>query len=128
MTQTADMVTINNPVRDEPAHAVPRLRVGYLTTAYPAVSHTFIRREIEELERRGHEVVRFSIRRSGSTLVDPADARESQRTHYVLEQGSASLLAAPPASAPPLPAVARAGPPRSRCHARGARGRGRRGP
>ncbi len=69
------------------------LRLAYLTTAYPEVSHTFIRREILELARRGHEVLRIAIRTPTSELVDALDRDERGRTHYVLE-GTAALLGA----------------------------------
>lgn len=97
MTQTADIAEVRASVRQESSGATqtrPRLRIAYLTTAYPAVSHTFIRREVEELTRRGHEVVRLSIRRSAGELVDSADREEAGKTHYVLEQGAVSLLGA----------------------------------
>ena len=40
------------------------MRIAYLVNQYPAVSHTFIRREILALEKQGHEVLRISIRGS----------------------------------------------------------------
>jgi glycosyltransferase involved in cell wall biosynthesis len=61
------------------------LRLAYLTTAYPEVSHTFIRREILELVRRGHEVLRIAIRTPSSQLVDGLDRAERTHTRYVLE-------------------------------------------
>jgi colanic acid/amylovoran biosynthesis glycosyltransferase len=67
------------------------LRIAYLTTAYPEVSHTFIRREILELARRGHEVLRIAIRRPTSELVDPLDRAERERTRYVLASPPAVL-------------------------------------
>jgi glycosyltransferase involved in cell wall biosynthesis len=69
------------------------LRLAYLTTAYPEVSHTFIRREILELERRGHRVLRLSIRPPATTLVDALDLPERARTVYVLSQPLAVILA-----------------------------------
>jgi len=60
------------------------MRIAYLTTAYPEVSHTFIRREILELERRGHDVLRLSVRTPTSRLVDPRDLAEQPRTEVVL--------------------------------------------
>ena len=39
-----------------------RVRIAYLTNRYPAVSHSFIRREIEAIEAEGTEVYRFSVR------------------------------------------------------------------
>ena len=70
------------------------LRLAYLTTAYPEVSHTFIRREILELARRGHEVLRIAIRTPTSELVDPLDRAERTRTAYVLESAPGVLGAA----------------------------------
>ena len=65
------------------------MRIAYLTTAYPEVSHTFIRREIHELERRGHDVLRLSVREPTSRLVDERDAAERPRTQYLLAQRGA---------------------------------------
>ncbi len=75
-----------------PASDAP-LRIAYLTTAYPEVSHTFIRREILELARRGHDVLRIAIRTPTSELVDPLDREERKRTVYVLESAPAVLRA-----------------------------------
>lgn len=69
------------------------MRLAYLTTAYPEVSHTFIRREIVELARRGHDVLRVSVRTPSSSLVDPRDIEERERTHYLLADRVALLLA-----------------------------------
>jgi colanic acid/amylovoran biosynthesis glycosyltransferase len=70
------------------------MRLAYLTTIYPAVSHTFIRREILELERRGHEVHRFAVRASTSPLVDPGDLAEFSRTLHLLGPGRSRLVSA----------------------------------
>jgi colanic acid/amylovoran biosynthesis glycosyltransferase len=58
------------------------MRIAYLTTTYPAVSHTFIRRELREMERRGHTILRLAIRPSGSPLYDPIDKEEALKTLY----------------------------------------------
>jgi colanic acid/amylovoran biosynthesis glycosyltransferase len=60
------------------------MRIAYLVNAYPAVSHSFVRREIAALEAAGHSIVRVSVRRSGSPLVDPADRAEAERTTVLL--------------------------------------------
>lgn len=65
-------------------------RIAYLTTQYPSVSHTFIRREIEGLEALGYSILRLSIR-PGSAVVDPADEAEAARTHHCLSQPRALL-------------------------------------
>lgn len=69
-----------------------RLRLAYLTTEYPKVSHTFIRREILELERRGHDVVRLSIRMPSAPLVDPSDREEQKLTYAVLGESRVRLI------------------------------------
>jgi colanic acid/amylovoran biosynthesis glycosyltransferase len=40
----------------------PPLRVAYLVSQYPALSHTFIEREIAALRAGGVEVSTFSVR------------------------------------------------------------------
>jgi len=67
------------------------VRLAYLCNLYPAVSHSFVRREIEAVERAGHEVYRFSIRRPHADLKDPADCREAERTEVVLDEGAFRL-------------------------------------
>ena len=72
------------------------MRLAYLTTTYPEVSHTFIRREIRELERLGYEVERLSIRETPNALVDPLDLAEVERTYYCLPRLRRELLRALP--------------------------------
>jgi len=76
---------------DAPFTAARVLTLGYFTNQYPAVSHTFIRREIRELECRGHAVHRFAIRPGDDALVDPQDIEEQGRTHYILGHGALRL-------------------------------------
>jgi glycosyltransferase involved in cell wall biosynthesis len=64
----------------------PILSIAYLTTTYPAVSHTFIRRELLEIERRGHKVTRLALRKSKISLVDPSDLEEERKTFYFMSQ------------------------------------------
>jgi colanic acid/amylovoran biosynthesis glycosyltransferase len=68
------------------------VRLAYLCNLYPAVSHSFVRREIEGVERAGHEVHRFSLRPARSDLKDEADIDEARRTEAVLAQGPGRLL------------------------------------
>ena len=63
-----------------------RLRIAYLAPEYPKPSHTFIRREILELERRGHVVLRLSIRDTSGSVVDSADREEAAKTISCLKQ------------------------------------------
>ena len=69
-------------------------RIGYLVNQYPKVSHTFIRREILELEARGVQVFRYAIRGFADVLVDEADALERRRTAYLLGGGWRTCAAA----------------------------------
>jgi glycosyltransferase involved in cell wall biosynthesis len=68
------------------------VRLAYLCNLYPAVSHSFVRREIEGVEAAGHEVYRFSLRPPRADLRDEADIREAARTEVVLDQGALSLF------------------------------------
>jgi colanic acid/amylovoran biosynthesis glycosyltransferase len=66
------------------------LKVAYLINQYPKVSHTFIRREIQALEKRGLEVARFSVRPPGA-LIDASDKEEAARTRVLLASGWEAL-------------------------------------
>jgi colanic acid/amylovoran biosynthesis glycosyltransferase len=59
------------------------VRVGYFTNKYPAVSHTFIRREIQAIGELGVTVSRYALR-ADEYLVDPEDKKEKGQTRYVL--------------------------------------------
>lgn len=61
------------------------MRIAYLVSQYPAVSHTFIRREVKQLRALGHLVETFSVRRpSDLAKLSPADQSEATGTWYVL--------------------------------------------
>ncbi len=68
------------------------VQIAYLVNQYPKVSHSFIRREIAELEACGIQVARFAIRTCASELVDEADQLELKKTRYILDIGIAGLL------------------------------------
>jgi colanic acid/amylovoran biosynthesis glycosyltransferase len=69
------------------------VKLGYLTSQYPAPSHTFIRREVEALERRGLRVHTFSVRPPAlPTPVCPEDARAARRTSSILPVRPLRLL------------------------------------
>jgi colanic acid/amylovoran biosynthesis glycosyltransferase len=68
------------------------MRIAYLVNQYPKVSHSFIRREILALERRGFEIMRISLRGWNEGLVDDDDKLERERTRYVLRDGVLGLL------------------------------------
>jgi colanic acid/amylovoran biosynthesis glycosyltransferase len=68
------------------------LKIAYLVNEYPKVSHSFIRREIQALERQGLEVLRIALRGWEGPLPDEEDQRERARSLYVLRGGSRSLI------------------------------------
>ena len=87
------------------AAAAAPTRVAYLVNHYPAVSHTFIRREILALERLGIEVQRIALRGWEGALADAVDLRERERTRFVLREGAFALLGAVVAQALTRPAA-----------------------
>lgn len=74
------------------------MRVAYLINQYPKVSHSFIRREIQALERAGVDVVRIALRgwddAGVDATADASDVAEKQKTRYVLQGGVRGLLVA----------------------------------
>ncbi|MDO9356125.1 MAG: glycosyltransferase [Solirubrobacteraceae bacterium] len=71
------------------------LRVAYITGAYPAVSHTFIDREIQSLRGRGVHVETITLRSvPPEDLLTEHDREEAARTFRVLPPSPARLLAA----------------------------------
>jgi glycosyltransferase involved in cell wall biosynthesis len=69
------------------------IRVAYLTSQYPATSHTFIRREVAALRKLGVEIDTFSIRPpSASEMQDEELRSEALGTFTVLRQPLTNLL------------------------------------
>ena len=68
------------------------MHVAYLVNMYPKGSHTFIRREILEVERQGITVERFALRGWDSNPVDPTDREELAKTRHTLRDGLLPLL------------------------------------
>lgn len=68
-------------------------RLAYLCSCYPAVSHTFILREIEGLQKQGVEVHPFSMR-PGHILEGASDFEKQQlaETWCILGQGLVAVL------------------------------------
>jgi colanic acid/amylovoran biosynthesis glycosyltransferase len=58
------------------------LRIAYLTTHYPGVTHTFITREILALRELGHEVATFAIN-AESDVLSEVDRAEAAATRYL---------------------------------------------
>lgn len=70
------------------------MKIAYVLNSYPQPSHSFIRREIQALERQGISVLRLAMRPGSAPLVDPGDQAEADRTQYVLQAGPLRLLLA----------------------------------
>lgn len=68
------------------------MKLAYLVNTYPRASHTFIRREIQALERLAVPVHRFAMRSDRDALIEAGDIAEDYRTEHVLEAGVFRLL------------------------------------
>lgn len=91
MSSTALLATLDAPT-DTPN--LSALKVAYLVNQYPQPSHSFIRREMAALEALGAQVIRFTLRRGTTQLVDPRDQLDAERTRAVLDTGALGLLIA----------------------------------
>jgi len=56
------------------------------------VSHSFIRREIQALERQGFHIQRIALRGWEDELVDAEDIREREQTQFVLKSGLVNMV------------------------------------
>lgn len=71
------------------------MRVAYVCSRYPAVSHTFVLREVLALRRSGVEVDTFSIRRADpADVLAPADREALDTTFAILPPRPARLALA----------------------------------
>ncbi|MCU1373659.1 MAG: glycosyltransferase family 4 protein [Actinomycetia bacterium] len=69
------------------------LRVAYLVSRYPAVSHTFIQREVTALRATGAEVHTFSVRAAAAAdALSAADRDAAATTTALLPASPADLL------------------------------------
>jgi colanic acid/amylovoran biosynthesis glycosyltransferase len=69
-------------------------RLAYLVGRYPAVSHTFITREVLGLRARGLDLDTYSIWRTAEDeLLSPTDHEEAARTHVVLPPSQPWVMA-----------------------------------
>ncbi len=69
------------------------MKIAYLCSEYPAVSHTFVLREVNALRRLGAEIATFSIRRArADQLLAQADRVAFQSTYAILPPRWGRLL------------------------------------
>jgi len=73
----------------------PGVRLAYLTTHYPALSHTFILREVAALRRLGVEVHTISLRRASGEHLLSRENRDAHHSTYAIRPARVrGLLAA----------------------------------
>ena len=71
------------------------MKLGYLVSRYPAVSHTFIMREVVALRAHGFDVDTFTVRAAKKEdLLADADRAEAGRTTAILPAGPLRLIGA----------------------------------
>lgn len=70
--------------------------LGYLVSRYPAISHTFILREVSRLRALGHTIFTASINPPDRALqkMDAAERREAEATYCVKADGARGAAAA----------------------------------
>jgi colanic acid/amylovoran biosynthesis glycosyltransferase len=82
-------------VSAERRQSAPVPKLGYLCGQYPAVSHTFVLREVSALRRRGLEIDTFSIRRASTEhLLAKVDREAYESTFAILPPRWSRLLGA----------------------------------
>jgi glycosyltransferase involved in cell wall biosynthesis len=71
-------------------------RLAYLVSTYPAISHTFILREVRHLRALGQEIVTASVNRPDRPVeaMDPHERQEAAATYCVKADGVRGALAA----------------------------------
>ena len=76
--------------------ASPFIRMGYLVSQYPAVSHTFILREVQALREKGFDIHVASINPAdrGASGLTAEEREERQNTFYVKRAGMWGVLRA----------------------------------
>jgi glycosyltransferase involved in cell wall biosynthesis len=73
----------------------PGKKIAYLCSLYPAISHTFVLREVEALRRLGIDVETFSIHRAApEQLLAHADHEAFSSTYAILPPDWKTMLAA----------------------------------
>jgi colanic acid/amylovoran biosynthesis glycosyltransferase len=88
--QTAESTSQADPNR----RVAPIPKIAYLCTRYPAVSHTFVLREVNALRRLGVEIATFSVRRAAPEhMLAEADRIAAESTYAILPPRWSALLA-----------------------------------
>ncbi len=67
------------------------MKLAYFINQYPGISHSFIRREIQALERGGAEVFRYAIRPSKDEVIAQEDFDENAKTRHIITAGAGAI-------------------------------------
>jgi colanic acid/amylovoran biosynthesis glycosyltransferase len=68
-------------------------KIGYLCSEYPAISHTFISREIEILEKEGFEIVTSSINKTKNLeKMEAKDIERAGKTYFIKNDNKVNIL------------------------------------
>ncbi len=68
-------------------------KIGYLCSEYPAISHTFISREIEIIEKEGFEVITASINKTKNLeKMGKSDIERAGRTYFIKNESKVNIL------------------------------------
>ena len=71
------------------------MKIAYLVSRYPAVSHTFVMREVQALRENSVEVITFSVRRATQDdILGPEARREAETTRWLVPPSPASFCSA----------------------------------
>lgn len=70
------------------------MKIAYFINQYPGISHSFIRREIQALERRGVDIRRFAIRPSKDEIFSREDKEERAKTRHIIAAPKLAILRA----------------------------------
>lgn len=68
------------------------MKVAYFINQYPGISHSFIRREIQALERQGLDVFRYAIRPSKDKIISEEDFAEAEKTRHIVSSPKVALI------------------------------------
>ena len=68
------------------------MQIGYLVNQYPGISHSFVRREIQALERLGAPIRRYAIRPPKQSVVAPEDEAEGSVTRHIVTAGIGEIV------------------------------------
>ena len=70
------------------------MHIGYVISRYPAVSHTFVQREVLALRKLGWSVITISVRKTtASQHLTDTDRDEARRTHVLVRMAPLTFLA-----------------------------------